>query len=77
MMPGAGRQVRIITLFRVITQTSADMHAGRTGLRTCWPLSVSGRREPGACRRLPSAVSFNGQGLEGNLREGAEAAWGG
>ena len=74
---GAGCQVWVITLFRVITQTSAGMHAGRTDLRT---LLATIRQWPQGTRRLqttPVGRVFNGQGLEGNLREGAEAAWGG
>ena len=63
----AGSQVWVITRFRVITQTSADMHAGR--------------REPGAHRRLPLAVSVNGQGwgkgisANGRRQRGVAEEW--
>ena len=59
----AGSQVWVITRFRVITQTSADMHAGRTNLRTAghYPSAAAGNQT--AYRRLPLAVSVNGQGL--------------
>ena len=63
---GAGSQVWVITRFRVITQTSADMHAGRTNPRTAghYPSAAPGNQAPTDDSRWPCLSTDKGWGKE-------------
>jgi hypothetical protein len=78
---GAGSQVWVITRFRVITQTSADMHAGRTNPRTAGhdPSGAAGNQAPTDDSRWPCLSTDRGWGkgifANGRRQRGVAEEW--